>query len=137
MMKPIEIARKLNVSTSALRHYESWGIVPEAERAPNGYRKYTEEHLAYFECIRKMNTGFGMGLIRKIMPLIRAGEITEALWLVNDVQVDLHQEKRRVEQVLHALEREELEKVSANRKKERSEERRVGKEGRERREQKQ
>jgi len=118
MMRPIEIARKLNISTSALRHYESWGIVPAAERAPNGYRMYTEAHLAYFECIRAMNTGFGMGLIREIMPLIQAGEITEALWLVNDVQVDLHEEKRRVEQVLNALEREELEKFPANRKKE-------------------
>src|SRR5699024_2243264 len=88
------------------------------ERAPNGYRKYTEEHLGYLECIWKMNTGFGMSLIRKIMPLIRAGESIDARWLVNDVKVDLHQEKRRVEQVLHALEREELEKVSTNRKKE-------------------
>ena len=42
---------------------------------PNGYRLYTEEHVAYFECIRAMNEGFGMDLVRKIMPLIQERKI--------------------------------------------------------------
>lgn len=118
MIKPIDIARKLNISTSALRHYESWGIVPEADRATNGYRIYTEEHVAYFECIRAMNAGFGMELVRKVMPLIQKNNVTDALWLVNDIQVNLHQERRKVEQALHALEREELEQFPARSKQE-------------------
>jgi len=60
-VRPIDIARKLNISTSALRHYEDWGIIPPVERGANGYRVYTEVHVAYFECIRAMNAGFGMG----------------------------------------------------------------------------
>ncbi|GAE05615.1 transcriptional regulator, MerR family [Paenibacillus sp. JCM 10914] len=39
--KPIEIAKELHISTSALRHYESWGVVPAPERDKNGYRLYT------------------------------------------------------------------------------------------------
>ncbi|WP_084278803.1 MerR family transcriptional regulator [Anoxybacteroides tepidamans] len=103
MIRPIDIARKLNISTSALRHYESWGLVPPPERKANGYRIYTETHVAYFECIRAMYPGFGMELIRKIMPLLHENKITEALWLVNEAQANLYHEKQRAEQVLKAL----------------------------------
>lgn len=118
MIKPIDIARNLDISTSALRHYESWGIVPQADRAPNGYRIYTVEHVAYFECIRALNAGFGMELVRKVMPLIQENNVTDALWLVNDTQVNLYHERHRAEQALHALEREELEGLSTRNKQE-------------------
>lgn len=118
MIKPIDIARKLNISTSALRHYESWGIIPTVKRAPNGYRLYTPEHVAYFECIRAMNTGFGMNLIRKIMPLIQEGNFIDVLWHVNEVQVNIYREKNRVEQALQVLEHEEFNRFSGRHKKE-------------------
>lgn len=117
MVKPIEIARKLGISTSALRHYESWGIVPPVERAANGYRLYTEEHVAYFECIRAMNEGFGMDLVREIMPLIQEKKLTESLWIVNEAQAKMHQEKLKSEQALQALELEDLEGFPAHHKK--------------------
>ncbi|WP_342770188.1 MerR family transcriptional regulator [Oceanobacillus chungangensis] len=117
MIKPIEIARKLGISTSALRHYESWGIIPPVNRAANGYRLYTEVHVAYFECIRAMNDGFGMDIVRKIMPLIQENKLTEALWLVNEAQARLHQEKHKSEQALLALELDDLENFSARHKK--------------------
>ncbi len=31
-LRPIDIAKKLDVGTSAMRHYEEWGIVPPAKR---------------------------------------------------------------------------------------------------------
>lgn len=82
-------------------------------RAGNGYRIYTEKHVTYFECIRAMNTGFGMKLVRKVMPLIQKNNVTDALWLVNDIQVNLPHERRKVDQALRALEREELEQFPA------------------------
>jgi len=33
-LRPIDIAKKLDVGTSAMRHYEEWGIVPPAKRKP-------------------------------------------------------------------------------------------------------
>ena len=30
----------------------------------NGYRIYTSEHEVYFECIRALNAGFGMDLVK-------------------------------------------------------------------------
>lgn len=104
MVRPIDIARKLNISTSTLRHYESWGIVPPAARKKNGYRIYTEKHVAYFECIRAMYTGFGMGFVRKIMPLVQQQKFTQVLWLVNEKQAELDKERKKTEKVIEVLE---------------------------------
>lgn len=103
MIRPIDIAKKLNITTSALRHYESWGIIPEVERGTNGYRIYTEVHVAYFECIRAMSTGFGMDIVRKVMKLMLENKVKEACWLINGVQVNLHHEKLSIERALQVL----------------------------------
>ncbi|MGM0829089.1 MAG: MerR family transcriptional regulator [Bacillota bacterium] len=107
-MKGIEIAKKLNISTSALRHYESWGLIPTVERAENGYRIYNDEHEAYFQCIRALLPGFGMELVKGVMPLIRNGKTLEALWLINKAQVDLHTEKETVQRAVEILDLKEL-----------------------------
>jgi len=102
-MKGIEIAKKLNISTSALRHYESWGLIPAVERAENGYRIYTNEHEAYFKCIRSLLPGFGMDLIKEVLPLVKNGKIVEALWRINKAQVALHTEKETVQRTIELL----------------------------------
>lgn len=116
-MKGIEIARRLNISTSALRHYESWGLIPIVERAENGYRVYTELHEAYFHCIRALNAGFGMDLVREVMPLVKEGNSIEALWIINKAQVNLHTEKETVQKTIDILELEELTDIPEYRKK--------------------
>lgn len=107
-MKGIEIAKKLKVSTSTLRHYEAWGLVPYVERAANGYRMYTKEHEAYFQCIRAMYAGFGMNLIREVMPLIIRGKKLDALWLINKAQVNLQSEKETIQRTVDMLDLKEL-----------------------------
>lgn len=107
-MKGIEIARKLKISTSALRHYEAWGLIPKIERAANGYRNYTKEHEAYFECIRAMYAGFGMNLVREVMPLIINGDILNALWLINKAQVNLHAEREVAQRTVDMLDLKEM-----------------------------
>lgn len=107
-MKGIEIARKLNISTSALRHYESWGLIPKVERAANGYRIYTKEHEAYFQCIRALNAGFGMDLVRKVMPFIVNEKELDALWEINKAQVDLRNEKQTIQKTINILDLKEL-----------------------------
>ena len=61
-MRPIDIARQLNISTTTLRGYEERGLVPPAARSAAGYRFYTEKHLAYFICVREMLAAFGLSL---------------------------------------------------------------------------
>ncbi|PTM53222.1 TioE family transcriptional regulator [Desmospora activa] len=101
--KPIEIARELHISTSALRHYESWGVVPAPARAKNGYRLYTSEHLAYFRCLRAMFPGFGVKLTCDVLRHIQNGEVDTAFWIVNKEQANLQQEKVVADQTLALL----------------------------------
>ncbi|WP_372632489.1 TioE family transcriptional regulator [Cohnella sp.] len=101
--KPIEIARQLHISTSALRHYESWGVVPAPERAPNGYRLYTDVHLAYFRCLRAMFPGFGVKTTCDVLVMIQGGRTDEAFWTVNKEQALLQQEKQAADKTLELL----------------------------------
>lgn len=116
-MRPIDIARKLDIGTSALRHYEEWGIVPPAKRKSNGYRIYTEEHEAYFQCIRAMYPGFGMAAVRKIMPMIQQNNFTEALWEVNKNQAELFQRKQQAIKALEILKPDNMENFLEKRRK--------------------
>lgn len=106
--KPIEIARELNISTSALRHYESWGVVPAPARAANGYRLYTKLHLAYFRCLRAMFPGFGVAITCEVLRSIQNANMDAAFWLVNKEQAHLQQEKVAADQTLELLQNLEL-----------------------------
>ncbi|GIQ69034.1 MerR family transcriptional regulator [Xylanibacillus composti] len=106
MIRPIDIARMLNISTSALRHYEQWRIIPSVTRGENGYRRYTDVHVAYFTCIRAMNPGFGMKVTREVMQQLLAGRIDDALWIVNQRQAELQQQKQTADRTLRILEHE-------------------------------
>lgn len=45
-MKTAELARRAGIAPSAVRWYESQGIIPEAARQANGYREFEETDLA-------------------------------------------------------------------------------------------
>lgn len=111
MLKPIDIAKKLNISTSALRHYESWGIIPNVPRSSNGYREYTEEHVAYFESIRAMLPGFGMDLVKEIMIKVQSKDMMSAILLINKAQYSLYNERMITEQTIELLESKELDSI--------------------------
>lgn len=110
-VKPADIARRLNISTSALRHYEQWGIVPPVKREANGYRSYTEKHIAYFECIRAMGPGFGMAVTRDVLGNMAAGRTDEALWLASAAQAALYRKKQMAEKTIQVLDSAALDNV--------------------------
>ncbi len=45
-MKVSELAERAGIAPSAVRWYESAGVIPPATRQPNGYREYAEDDLA-------------------------------------------------------------------------------------------
>ncbi|WP_409340251.1 TioE family transcriptional regulator [Paenibacillus sp. MBLB4367] len=106
--KPIEIARELSISTSALRHYEAWGVIPAPARSANGYRLYTKVHLAYFRCIRAMFPGFGVSISCDVLRHIQNADMDIAFWLVNKEQAILQHEKAVADQTLALLQDPEL-----------------------------
>lgn len=102
-LRPVDIARRIGISTAALRNYERMELVPPVRRGANGYRIYTQRHVAYFECISAMSPGFGMQLVAQVLRRLRAGEADEALWLTAEAQAELRQDKLAAEKTLGLL----------------------------------
>lgn len=50
--KTSEIAKLLGVHPNTVRLYEKWRLIPPAERQPNGYRIFTNFHLAQGRLVR-------------------------------------------------------------------------------------
>ena len=92
-LRPIDIARSLRVSTTMLRHYEEFGMIPAVMRSSSGYRIYTQEHVAYFVCIREMMHGFTMTEIGRMLEPVMGNRIDEALWMANHAQVKLQMDR--------------------------------------------
>lgn len=99
MMRPVDIARRLKVSTSTLRKYEELGMIPEVLRSSNGYRIYTDVHMAYFICIREMMHGFHISEIAGILKLVMSDQIDEAYWKVNKALTVLQKDKSTCVQI--------------------------------------
>ncbi|WP_025027897.1 MerR family DNA-binding transcriptional regulator [Caldalkalibacillus mannanilyticus] len=102
--RPVDIANRLKISTSTLRGYEERGIVPKTERTSSGYRIYTEEHIAYFECIVAMAPGFGIDATSAVLKYIQQNKVSSALWIINERQVATYQDKELALKILQYLE---------------------------------
>lgn len=102
-IRPIDIAKRLNLSTSTLRSYETRGIIPTTERLGTGYRIYTEEHLAYFECIVAMSPGFGMEITTTVLKKLQQKNLNSALWIINEIQAVTYQEKELATRIIKDL----------------------------------
>lgn len=47
-----EIAKIIGIHPNTVRMYEEWGLIPKAERKPNGYRVFTEFHIEQLQLSR-------------------------------------------------------------------------------------
>lgn len=47
-----EIAKIIGIHPNTVRMYEEWGLIPKAERKPNGYRMFTEFHIEQLQLSR-------------------------------------------------------------------------------------
>ncbi|KNB73448.1 MerR family DNA-binding transcriptional regulator [Brevibacillus reuszeri] len=111
-MRPIDISRRLGLSTSTLRNYERQGLVPPCQRSQAGYRIYTEEHLAYFECIEAMSLGFGMEITVQVVRGLQAKKMDSVLWLVTNSQANLYRDRQLAKSNIQMLESQEKETSS-------------------------
>lgn len=65
-----EAARASGVSTKMIRHYESIGLLPTAQRAESGYRTFTPGAVNLLSFIKRARAfGFSMAQIRKLVGL--------------------------------------------------------------------
>lgn len=110
--RPIDIARKLNISTSLLRHYEKHGLFPAPERSKSGYRIYSETSFLYIQAVRTATLAYGYRTCKRLMALVHAGDYTQAFWLINQEQFQLHQQKEISDQTLALLHEEESDLIT-------------------------
>lgn len=69
-----ELARRVDVSTKTIRYYEDIGVLPQPERAPNGYRDYGEDAVDRLRFIRDAQaTGLTLTEIASILDMRNHG----------------------------------------------------------------
>lgn len=92
-IRPKDISEYFGISNTTVRVYEELGLIPRPSRTKKGYRIYTDEHIAYFACVREMMSGFTLTKIAQVLNYVMNNNIDAALWFVNKEQADLQQEK--------------------------------------------
>ncbi len=67
-----QLATASDVNAKLIRHYESIGLIPKADRTESGYRVYSEKDVAFLRFIKRARSlGFSMIEIKKLMGLWR------------------------------------------------------------------
>ena len=70
-----ELAAAAGTTTKTLRFYEDTGLLPQTERAANGYRDYGPEALSRLDFIRRgRGAGLTLAQIREVIDIRDAGE---------------------------------------------------------------
>ena len=76
-MKIGELANQTGLSTKTIRYYEGIGVLPEAQRLPNGYREYESATIDRLEFIRDAQAaGLSLTEIQWILELRDEGAST-------------------------------------------------------------
>ena len=77
MMTIGQLSKLTSVPTKTIRYYEEIGVLPEPERAPNGYRAYAEDSIERLEFIKDAQaTGLTLDEITTVLQLREQGEST-------------------------------------------------------------
>src|SRR5262249_39745827 len=92
------------------------------------YRVYTEEHIAYFRCIREMEPGYYLKLIGDVMRHLMARRVDDALWIVAEAKAELVKERKIALQAIEMFDRTKpvMEKQLTSSSKRKSEVRTIG-----------
>lgn len=74
LMQIGELAHRVGVTPKTIRYYEDVGVLPQPERAPNGYRDYGDESVDRLKFIRDAQaTGLTLTEITSILEMRQHG----------------------------------------------------------------
>ncbi|MFF2092954.1 MerR family DNA-binding transcriptional regulator [Paenibacillus sp. NPDC058174] len=102
-MRLKKMAERFNISASTIRNYEAKGLIPPAERSPNGYRVYTELHAAYLSCIQAMAQPFGMEVTAEALRCLHQNKPQNAMWIIREKEIALYEEKEKLERLFEDI----------------------------------
>jgi DNA-binding transcriptional MerR regulator len=110
-----QIADEIGVSTKAIRFYEQAGVLPEPERAENGYRMYSQPTVERLRFIKDaQSAGLTLSEISNILDLRDRGEsschhtieLLEGHLLEVDQQIEeLHRTRGRLMEITERAKR--------------------------------
>ncbi|MGW0929081.1 MerR family transcriptional regulator [Streptomyces sp. NPDC002644] len=93
-MRTGEMAALVGVTPRTVRHYHHIGVLPEPERDPNGYRRYTLRHAVLLARIRRLTElGLGLDEVRDVLADDAGRELAEVLEELDD---DLARQERLI-----------------------------------------
>jgi DNA-binding transcriptional MerR regulator len=102
-LRPVDLAREHGLSTQAVRNYEEAGILPGADRTPQGYRVYTHLHAQALRAFAALVPAHGHPTATSIMRAVNRDRIEEALTLIDESHAQLLGDRRTLSAVEAAL----------------------------------
>ncbi|MCZ2837695.1 MerR family transcriptional regulator [Modestobacter sp. VKM Ac-2985] len=99
----MDVARALGCSVQLVRDLEAQGVLPAADRADSGYRRYTESHVNAGRAYRAFAAGMGPVAAKVLLRAFHRGEVETALALLDSAHAQLHHERSLLEQTRSAL----------------------------------
>lgn len=103
--KTTEIAKIIGIHPNTVRLYEEWGFIPKPERQKNGYRVFTDWHIAQFHLAR---LAFQMevlqnGLRKKMIEMVKTaamGDFDRAIAMTAEYRSQVRQEQKNAEEAI-------------------------------------
>ncbi|MEV4430222.1 TioE family transcriptional regulator [Streptomyces sp. NPDC049602] len=102
-LRPIDLARRHDLSTQAIRNYEEAGILPAADRSAHGYRTYTPLHAAALRAFLALLPGHGHPTATAILRAVNEGALDEGFRLIDESHAQLLDDRRTLRAVESAL----------------------------------
>ena len=98
-----EVAKIIGIHPNTVRMYEEWGLIPLAERKPNGYRIFTDFHI---EQLRLARIAFRIevlqnGLRKKVVDIIKLSakkDFDKALMFAEEYRKQIQREQINAEE---------------------------------------
>ena len=99
----MEVAKIIGIHPNTVRMYEEWGLIPLAERKPNGYRVFTDFHI---EQLRFARIAFQIevlqnGLRKKVVVTIKLSakrDFDKALMFAKEYRSQIQREQINAEE---------------------------------------
>lgn len=104
MVRPVDLARLVGVSTQQIRNYADALILPPTPRTESGYRQFGERHRLALLTYRALAAGHGGDAARAIMQAVHDDDVPLALSLVDAGHAALHDQRTSLQTIGEALE---------------------------------
>jgi len=95
-MRTGELAASCGVSTQTVRNLEARGLIPAADREPNGYRRYGQVHVSALHAYLHLSRAFDHAAAGRVLTLLWGGDTDSALDAVTSLISGLHTDLEEV-----------------------------------------